>query len=180
MERSFEKSIYIQDHADSIEWQDTYYQCLKGIMFIMIKTDNFDDLEIYSNKLLLLLKNIPNSEKELLGDLKIFLGDINFIRLKFEDAIINYEEGFAILGENKSKKHKFDYILSKYFINNNIAEAINELEKFQKYNGESNHVSNVIYLLKYNSGNIKSAQNHLVNQLNKLISENNELLNWKN
>jgi CHAT domain-containing protein len=170
----FEKSIHIQDNSDIIEWQDTYYQCIKNIMYIMIKTDNFDELEIYSNKLLLFLKYNPNPEKELLGDLKIFLGDVNFFRLKFEDANINYEEGFAILGENKSKKHKFDYILSKYFVNNNIPETINELEKFQKYNSESNHVSNIIYLLKYNSGNMKSAQNHLVNQLNKLISENNQ------
>ena len=170
----FEKSIYIQDHADIIEWQDTYYRCIEQIMYIMMKSDDFDEFEIYSNKLLLFFNNNPDFEKKMAGDLKIFLGDINFFRLKFEDAKNNYEDGFAILGENESKKHKFNYILSKYFVDNNIPEAISELEKFQKYNGESNHVSNIIYLLKYNSGDIKSAQNHLVNQLNKLINENNQ------
>ncbi len=168
----FEKSIKIQEQSEIIGDEYLFYNSLSRILYLKVTKTEDDDWEIYSKKLENFLLKYPDFQNSILGELNLDLGDINLIRLKFSDAIENYDLAFSILGEKKSKMYKFNYIICKYFVKKNIPETIKSLEDFQKDNINTNHISNLIYLLKYSSGDFLSARKHLIDQLEKLIWDN--------
>jgi CHAT domain-containing protein len=102
------------------------------------------------------------------------LGDYYFLQDQFQDAKINYKKSFDIYGEKISNIRKMNYILCDYFIDDNVDKAINSLEQYQKDNNGIAKVSKIIYLLKYNSGDLKESRELLVSQLKTLISDNNQ------
>ncbi len=169
-----EKSINIQEQSEIIDDKYVFYNSLSRILYLKVTKTKDDDWEIYSKKLENFIFKYPDFASSISGELNLYLGDINMARLRFSDAIENYKLAFSILGEQQSKMHKFNYIICKYFVDNNIPDAIKSLEDFQKENINTNHTSNLIYLLKYSSGDYLSARKHLIDQLEKLISENNQ------
>ena len=108
-----------------------------------------------------------------LGDYYYALANYYFNQDQYIEAKNNYQNSFSVFGNKLSQKKKFYYIICDYFIYNNIAHTIKELEDFQLVNKENPIVSKAIYLLKFNSGENIEARNLLVNQLKDLIKENN-------
>jgi len=168
-----EKSLSIQEANKYIESPNDYFFCLDNLIHISMKELNYDNAISYANKMLLFFESEPDLDKNILGKLQLILGNIDMIQMNYKEAIIHYEKGFSILGEKESKKNKFNYIICKYLLENNIPDIISELEIFQQDNGDIIHVSNIIYLLKYNSGDLDGARKQLVDKVDKLISENN-------
>jgi|GEM_PF-4200844 len=170
----YEKSIEIQEKKINIQFENDYLLCLRNLGLLKSKELDFEGAIFYLNKVKLFLDNNPSIDKSHYGDYYNSLGDYYMGKLQYQEAIINYEKSFSMLGYEESKKNNFNYIVCDFFIKKDVNKTISELELFQKNNYEINHVSNLIYLLKFNTENIDIAQNYLVNQLNKLIYDNNK------
>lgn len=169
-----QKGIDILESSKVISNPILYYSLLVNLSNVSILESNFDLAIEYSNKIKLFLDKNSQIPKISFGDYFYQLGDIYFHQDIFNEAKKNYEKSFSFYGENISKTRNLNNILCDYFIDNDINKTILSLEKFHNDNKDVAIVPKIIYLLKYNSGDITSARNLLINQLNSLISNNNK------
>jgi CHAT domain-containing protein len=170
----YEKALQILESAKIVSNPISYYSCLLQLANISTLEKDFEKSLEYSNKVKLFLGNNPQIPKIAFGDYYYQLGDYYFYQDQFGSAKINYEKSFGIYGEAISSVRKINYILCDYFINGDVEKAILSLEQYQKENNGIAITSKIIYLLKYNSGDLKTSRDLLVNQLKILITDNNQ------
>ena len=170
----FQKSVNILESSKAISNPILYYSLLLGLSNVSILESNFALALEYNNKVKIFLEKNSQIPKISYGDYFYQLGDIYFHQDIFKEAKSNYEKSFTYFGENISKTKNLNNILCDYFIDNDINKTILSLEKFHNDNKDVAIVPKIIYLLKYNSGDITSARNLLITQLNSVISNNNK------
>ena len=170
----YEKSLVLSESKIVISNPVYYSACLLQLSNVNILELNFNMAFQYNNKVKLFIDKNPQIPRISYGDYYYQLGDIYFHQDLYIDAKINYENSFTYYGDNISKTRNLNNILCDYFINKDIDKTIISLEQFQKNNNDIYSVSKIIYLLKYNSGDIISARNLLISQLKTLISNNNK------
>lgn len=170
----YEKSLQILESKKVISNPIFYYCGLLKISSCELLERNYDKSLEYSNKVKLFLDQNPQMIQIAYGDYYYQLGTINFYQDQFKSAKINYEKSFAIYGENVSNIIKFNYILCDYFLSTDIDKTIKDLEQYNKENKGITGVAKVIYLLKFNSGDLIGSRELLVNQLKALILDNNQ------
>ena len=170
----YEKSLQILESKKLISNPILYYCGLIQISLIELFDRNYDKSLEYSNKVKLFLDKNPQMIQIAYGDYYYLLGNINFHQDEFDSAKINYEKSFSIYGENISNSRKLNYILCDYFINDDLNKTVRTLEKYEQENNGIGVVSKIIYLLKFNSGDLLGSKEILVNQLKTLIYNNNQ------
>jgi CHAT domain-containing protein len=169
-----EKAVNILESSKAISNPILYYSLLLNLSNVNVLESNFDLAMKYSNKVKLFLDSNPQIFQIAYADYYYQLGDIYFHEDKFIDAKINYQKSFTIYSESITNSRNLNYILCDYFISNDLQKTILLLEKFHIENKGVAIVPKIIYLLKYNSGDIISARNLLISQLNTIISNNNQ------
>nr|WP_314896921.1 CHAT domain-containing tetratricopeptide repeat protein [uncultured Flavobacterium sp.] len=170
----YQKSLQILESTKVISNVIYYYSSLLQLASVKMLEKDFDSALEYSNKVKLFLDNNPQMIQIAYADYYYQLGDYYFLQDQFKDAKTNYEKSFAIYGENITKIRKMNYILCDYFIDDNVDKTVNSLKQYQKENNGIAKVSKIIYLLKFNSGDLKASRDLLVSQLKTLISDNNQ------
>jgi CHAT domain-containing protein len=151
-----------------------YYSGLLQLASVKMLEKDFDSSLEYSNKVKVYLEENPNMIQIASANYYYQLGDFFFYQDQFESAKSNYEKSFSIYGEAIPNSRKINYILCDYFINNDVKKAILSLERYQEENDGIAIASKIIYLLKYNSGDLIASRNLLVSQLKTLISDNDQ------
>lgn len=170
----YENAIKILEFTNVVSNPIYYYSCLLQLAGVNVLEKNFEKSLEYSKKVKLFLENNPQMPQISYADYYYQLGDYYFYQDQFQDAKINYEKSFGIYGEAISRARKINYILCNYFINDDVDKAILSLDQYQNENNGIAIVSKIIYLMKYNSGDVVASRNYLVNQVKKLISDNNQ------
>ncbi|TRX01349.1 CHAT domain-containing protein [Flavobacterium gawalongense] len=170
----YEMALQILESTKLISNSIYYYSSLLQLANVNMLENNFEKSLEYSNKVKLFLDNNTQIPQLAYGDYYDHLGHYYFYQDKFVEAKINYEKSFAIYGKNISNIRKINYILCDYFIDDDVDKTILSLEKYQKENKGSVRVLKIIYLLKFNSGDLIASRNILVSQLKTLISDNNQ------
>lgn len=168
----FEKSKVIQETL-KIPNLILCFSCLLNQGSICMAQNDFSKAKDYFDKAKAYYDNNSSVLKFNLGDYYYALANYYFNQDQYQEASTNYQKSFSEFGDKLSQKKKFYYIICDYFINNNIAQTIKDLENYQKKNKEINIASKAIYLLKFNSGENIEARDLLVNQLKDLIADNN-------
>lgn len=168
----FEKSKVIQETL-KIPNLILSFSCLLNQGSICMAQNNFIKAKDYFDKAKAYYDNNSSVLKFNLGDYYYALANYYFNQDQYQEASTYYQKSFPELGDKLSQKRKFNYIICDYFINDNIAQTINDLEDYQKKNKEITIASKAIYLLKFNSGKNIEARDLLVNQLKDLIVDNN-------
>jgi hypothetical protein len=169
----YEKCLSIEENAGNTKNPSIYNSCLLGLFNVYMLQNNFEKAISFLDKVKVNLEANININKIAFGDYYYSLGEYYFYRDKFVDAKNNYFKSFEIYGDNISETRKVNFILCDYFIKNDLDSTISSLEKINKKNKVKQGVSKIIYLLKYNAGDLKGAQNLLLDNLNHIIIDNN-------
>ncbi len=169
----FEKCLSIEENAGDSKNPITYNTSLLSLSNIYVRQRNFEKSKTFLDKVKVNLEANININKIAFGDYYYVLGEYYFYKDKFLDAKNNYIKSFEIYGDNFSETRKLNFILCDYFIKNDLDSTISSLEKINKQNKVNQGVSKIIYLLKYNAGDLKGAQNLLLDNLNHIIIDNN-------
>ena len=100
------------------------------------------------------------------------MGDYNFFQGRFVEAKKYYEKCLSF-GENVVQM-KYMIIHCESAMNIDALKTIRDLEQFQKENDSISWITELIYLLKFNSGDFTSSKILLVHIIERLISENKQ------
>lgn len=167
----FEKSKTIQETLNNPNLILSF-SCLLNQGSVCMVQNDFSKAKDFFDKAKVYYDNNLSVLKFSLGDYYYALANYYFNQDQYHEASKYYQKSFSEFGDKLSQKKKFNYIICDYFINNNIAQTIKNLEDYQKINKEISIASKVIYLLKYNSGENINARDLLVDQLKDLIADN--------
>lgn len=170
----YERAKDILESTKSIINPILYYSCLLDIATVGIQNNDKVNAKKFIDKVKLYLDNNPNIIQIAYADYYYTLADYYFYTDNFVEAKNNYEKAFSIYGEKLTSTKRFRNIICGYIIKNDVDKTIEDIEKFKTENNNPSWCSTFIYLLKYNSGNFDAAKKTLVDQLEKLIIENNQ------
>ena len=169
----YEKCLSIEEDAGNSKNPIIYNSCLIGLFNFYMRQNDFEKALSFLDKVKVNLEVNTNINKIVFGDYYYALGEYYFFKDNFLEAKNNYIKSFEIYGSNISETIKLNFILCDYFIKKDLDGTISSLEKINKQNKIKQVVSKIIYLLKYNAGDLKGAQNLLIDNLNYIIVDNN-------
>ena len=172
----FQKSITIIENTKTINNPNIYLFSLYGIANVYISQNKFDRAKEYLDKFKKYLDENSNIMPIIYEGYYYSLGNYYFQQDEFLKAKDSYEKSFTYYDSKNSIK-KIRYFLCLYFLDNNDDKLIKNIQNYQKENNYTYWGWEIIYLLKYNSGDFIGAKNLLEMQLNKLISDNNKYFN---
>jgi CHAT domain-containing protein len=169
----FENSKKIIENSKMWNKPFLYLSCLINLADLYIAQNKLQLANEYLEKGKVILNQNPNISNLTCEGYYYTLGNYYFQQDEFLKAKINYEKSFSFYNSNFGIK-KLRYILCDYFIDNNPTKTIKRIEEIQKESIDPFWGLSILYLIKYNSGNIFEAKNILIKQLNQLIQENKE------
>jgi CHAT domain-containing protein len=170
----FDRALIILESKKVVTNPLNYQGVLLGLSKSYLFDKNIDKSSEYLYKAKIQIENNKVMSLILMADFYYFEGDFYFNINQFIKAKESYLKAFNLYGKNLSKSRNLNYILCDYFIEDDIDKTMQSLEDYQKENKKSESVTEIIYLLKFNSGGLLVARNLLVSHLKTLISNNNQ------
>jgi len=170
----FEKSKSILETSKTINNDWYYLSCLVSLAEIYTVQNNLDKAKVYLEKAKKYLEAKSNIFQLAYESYYYAMGNYYFQQDQFRIAKGYYEKSFSFYNTDKISTKKIRYFICEYFLENNATKLVESIEKHQKENNDSFWGWGLLYLIKYNSGDVIGAKNILIDQLNKLITDNNQ------
>jgi len=171
-ENYYNKAYKIYSRQEQVTNPILYYTCLLGLANASLLQADYINCWSYLEKARVFIDNQNNLMPIAQGDYYYFLGNYYFYQDDFLNAKLAYKKSFSIYSPELSRSRQMNYILSEYFIENNVDKTIKQLEDFYKTNGNITKVLKIIYLLKFNTGHDDEAKALLLNSIHQTIAKN--------
>ncbi|WP_452228973.1 CHAT domain-containing protein [Lacinutrix sp. MEBiC02404] len=170
--RYFNKAYEIYSKQEDVTNPILYNSCLLGLANTLLLQADYSSCWDYLEEIRVFMESQNNLMPIAEGDYYDALGHYYFYQDDFLKAKLAYEKSFSFYGDELSKGRKMNYILSDYFIENDVHKTITQLEEFYKVNGDVAKVLKIIYLLKFNTEQDDEARLLLLNGIHGIISKN--------
>jgi CHAT domain-containing protein len=128
---------------------------------------------LYLEKAKEIIDKDPTISLKSIGEYYFILGQYYFSNFDFNNAKNALEKSFTIKNGNAAKVRKSVLIEVNYFLEKNDDKTIKEIEEYRSINKGTLRLTDLYYCLNYNSGDLIGTKKKLVDQLEKIIKENN-------